>query len=70
MEEIIALEDRRVEAMIKGDVQALNEILAENPNHGPARSAADRLFAFRTSGPAILNLSLVAAGRPFRPDAL
>lgn len=30
MDEIIALEDRRVEAMIKGDVQALEEILADD----------------------------------------
>ena len=30
MDEIIALEDRRIEAMIKGDVQALEEILADD----------------------------------------
>ncbi len=30
MDEIIALENRRVEAMIKGDVQALEEILADD----------------------------------------
>ena len=30
MDEIIALEDRRIEAMTKGDVQALEEILADD----------------------------------------
>ncbi len=30
MDEIVALEDRRVEAMIKGDVQALEKILADD----------------------------------------
>ena len=30
MDEIIALENRRIEAMIKGDVQALEEILADD----------------------------------------
>jgi len=30
MDEIIALEDRRIEAMTKGDVQTLEEILADD----------------------------------------
>ena len=30
MDEIIALENRRIEAMIKGDIQALEEILADD----------------------------------------
>ena len=30
MDEIIALENRRVEAMVKGDVKALGEILADD----------------------------------------
>ena len=30
MKEILALEDRRIEAMVKGDVQALEEILADD----------------------------------------
>ncbi len=30
MDQIIALEDRRIEAMTKGDVQALEEILADD----------------------------------------
>jgi len=30
MDEIIALEDRRIEAMVKGDVKALEEILADD----------------------------------------
>ena len=30
MDEIIALEDQRIEAMTKGDVQALEEILADD----------------------------------------
>ena len=30
MDEILALEDRRIEAMIKGDVQTLGEILADD----------------------------------------
>ena len=30
MDEIIALENRRIEAMLKGDVQALDEILADD----------------------------------------
>ena len=30
MDEILALEDRRIEAMIKGDVKALEEILADD----------------------------------------
>ena len=30
MDEILALENRRIEAMLKGDVQALEEILADD----------------------------------------
>ncbi len=30
MEEILAMEDRRIEAMLNGDVQALEEILADD----------------------------------------
>jgi len=30
MDEILGLEDRRIEAMVKGDVQALEEILADD----------------------------------------
>ena len=30
MDEILALEDRRIEAMVKGDVRALGEILADD----------------------------------------
>ncbi len=30
MDEILALEDRRIEAMVKGDAQALEEILADD----------------------------------------
>ena len=33
MDEIIALENRRIEAMLKGDVQALDEILADDLIH-------------------------------------
>lgn len=49
MDEIIALENRRIEAMIKGDVQALEEILAEDLIYTHTTARLDTKVSFIAS---------------------
>ena len=46
MDEILALEDRRIEAMLKGDVQALEEILADDLIYTHTTARLDTLLTF------------------------
>ena len=46
MDEILALENRRIEAMLKGDVQALEEILAEDLGYTHTTARLDTKASF------------------------
>lgn len=46
MDEIIALENRRVEAMVKGDVKALGEILADDLIYTHSSAKIDTKVSF------------------------